>query len=173
MSKTNILCFIVRSETVSEEVFSTESTNVRPRAELYPISKMPKICLQWETSSALTNKQEPLLALVRFSQRLSQDLTPQPLIELSWPISSGVCNKKLPWLSMFVSYRTTGQKIFTDYEISGNYQGRIESRGKGNGNEESKAPTRISSGSRLCSLQADVILLFRYDPDRPMSNSSS
>lgn len=33
--------------------------------------------------------------------------------------------------------------------------------------------TRMSSGSRLCSLHADVMLLFRYDPDRPMSSSSS
>ena len=53
-----------------------------------------------ETSSALTDKQKSLLTLVRFSQRLSQDLTPQPLIELRWPISSGVCNKELPWLSI-------------------------------------------------------------------------
>lgn len=49
-----------------------------------------------ETSSALTDKQKSLLTLVHFSQRLSQDLTAQPLIELRWPISSGVCNKELP-----------------------------------------------------------------------------
>lgn len=58
-----------------------------------------------ETSSALTDKQISLLTLARFSQRLSQDLMPQPLIELRWPISSGVCNKKLPWLSIFGGFK--------------------------------------------------------------------
>lgn len=63
--------------------------------------KCAEIIGRKKTSSALTDKQESLLTLVRFSQRLSQDLTPQPLIELRWPISSGVCNKKLPLLSIF------------------------------------------------------------------------
>lgn len=62
-----------------------------------------------ETSSALTHKQKSLLTLVRFSQRLSQDLTPQPLIELRWPISSGVCNTK----TAMAQYFWRIQRIFT------------------------------------------------------------
>lgn len=109
-----------------------------------------------ETSSALTDKQKSLLTLVRFSQRLSQDLTPQPLIELRWPISSGVCNKKLPLLSIF-------WKIMT---VSPGYTMEMQ-------RHMAARPTRMSSGSRLCSLHADVMLLLRYDPERPMSSSSS
>lgn len=37
----------------------------------------------------------------------------------------------------------------------------------------SVAPTRMSSGSRLCSLQADAMLLLRQEPERRMSSSSS
>lgn len=92
-------------------VFPSETVNVlkyldvitKPLPQNYRL-KVPKYFGR-ETSSALTDKQKSLLTLARFSQRLSQDLMPQPLIELRWPISSGVCNKKLPWLSIFGGFK--------------------------------------------------------------------
>lgn len=101
-----------------------------------------------ETSAALGDKQKSLLTLVRFSQRLLRGLTPQPLLELRGPVSSGVCNQKLPPLSIFGGWERISRRV-----------------------EERR--TRMSSGSRLCSLHADVMLLLRYDPERPMSSSSS
>jgi len=114
----NGVCFSVRSETASKLgswigsvcIFTLDSKCLHLDVITIPlpvniILKVPK-SFGRETSSALTDKQISLLTLVRFSQRLSQDLTPQPLLELRWPISSGVCNKKLPWLSICVGFKS-------------------------------------------------------------------